>query len=159
MYETPILFKRFKMKPGRLRSGKISNLIPFELEKDRKEMTEEKKVMRWTIKGSPASPGITEGLAVVITSYMDFKRLENDTILVCPNASPVLTTVFPKIKGLVTDCGGMLASAAHIVREYGIPAVVGTSTATESIKDGDVIRVDGTNGCVLIVTGAQQQAC
>ena len=159
MYETSILFKRFKMKPGRLRSGKISNLIPFELKKQRKEMTDEKEVMRWTIKGSPASPGITEGLAVVITSYTDFKRLENDTILVCPNASPGITIVFSKIKGLVTDCGGMLASAAHIVREYGIPAVVGTSTATESIKDGDVIRVDGTNGCVSIVTRAQQHAC
>jgi len=120
MHKTSILFKRFKMKPGRLRSGKISNLIPFELKKQRKEMTGEKEVMRWTIKGSPASPGITEGLAVVITSYTDFKRLENDTILVCPNASPGITIVF---------------------------------------KDGDVIRVDGTNGCVSIVTRAQQHAC
>ena len=75
-----------------------------------------------------------------------------------PHASPVLTPVLPKIKGLVTDTGGLLAPAATIAREYGIPVVVGTSVATDSINDGDVIRVDGTNGRVLIIKMAQRYA-
>ena len=78
--------------------------------------------------------------------------------MVYPFASPELTFIFPKIKGLVTDFGGLLAPAATIAREYGIPAVVGTSTATESINNGDVIRVDGTSGRVRIVARAQRHA-
>ena len=81
-----------------------------------------------------------------------------ETILVCPHASPVLTPVLPKIKGLVTDTGGLLAPAATIAREYGIPMVLGTSVATASINEGDVIRVDGTSGRIMIITRAQRYA-
>jgi pyruvate,water dikinase len=81
-----------------------------------------------------------------------------ETILVYPHASPVLTPVLPKIKGLVTDTGGLLAPAATIAREYGIPAVVGTSAATDVIDDDDVIRVDGTNGRIMIITRGQRYA-
>lgn len=118
MNETSKHFKGFNKKPSRFGSGKISNLILFELKKQRKQMACEKEAIGWAIKGSPASLGVTVGLAVVITSHEDFKRIEIDTILVCPNASPELTPVFPKIKGLVTDTGGMLAFAATIAREY-----------------------------------------
>ena len=70
----------------------------------------------------------------------------------CPYTSPAWTPIFPKIRGVVTDSGGMLTHAAITAREYGIPAVVGTWVATSSIKDGDIIRVDGTNGVVEIVS-------
>jgi len=66
--------------------------------------------------------------------------------------APTLTAIFPKIKAIVTDHGGILASAATIAREYGIPAVVGTLVATESINDGDIIGVNGTVGRVEIVS-------
>jgi phosphohistidine swiveling domain-containing protein len=97
-------------------------------------------------------------LATVITSHEDLLTIIPDTILVYPHASPVLTPVLQKIKGLVTDTGGLLTSAATIAREHGIPVVVGTSTATDVIDDGDVIRVDGTNGRVLIIKMAQRYA-
>ena len=97
-------------------------------------------------------------MATVIASNEDLLTIIPDTILVYPHASPVLTPVLPKIKGLVTDTGGLLAPAATIAREYGIPVVVGTSVATDSINDGDVIRVDGTNGRVLIIKMAQRYA-
>ena len=66
--------------------------------------------------------------------------------------SPDLTAVFPEIKAIVTDYGSKLAYATTIAREYGIPAVVGTLVATELINDGDIIRVNGTDGCVEIVS-------
>jgi pyruvate, water dikinase len=145
-------------KPVGLRSGRVLELIVFELAKKRREMIGDKEPMGWTIKGSPAGPGVTEGLATVIASNEDLLTIIPDTILVYPHASPVLTPVLPKIKGLVTDTGGLLAPAATIAREYGIPVVVGTSVATDSINDGDVIRVDGTNGRVLIIKMAQRYA-
>jgi len=158
MKEASNHFKGPVKKPTKLGSGKIFDLIIFELAKQRKEMAGEKEEMVWTIKGSPAAPGVTEGLATVITRHEDLMRIKTDTILVYPHASPVLTPVLPKIKGLVTDTGGLLAPAATIAREYGIPVVVGTSTATASINDGDVIRVDGTNGRVMIIARTQQRA-
>lgn len=119
------------------------------------EWPDEKVVAGRTFKGIPASPGVIEGLATVITGHKDLLRIKTDTILVYPYMSPELTTIFPKIKGVVTDHGGKLASAATIAREYGIPAVIGIPTATESINDGDIIRVDGTEGHVEIISRAQ----
>jgi phosphoenolpyruvate synthase/pyruvate phosphate dikinase len=119
------------------------------------EWPDEKVVAGRTFKGIPASPGVIEGQATVITDHTDFLKIKTDTILVCPYMSPELTTIFPWIKGVVTDHGGKLASAATIAREYGIPAVAGTLTATESINDGDIIRVDGTEGHVEIISPAR----
>ncbi|MEE4264262.1 MAG: PEP-utilizing enzyme [Desulfobacteraceae bacterium] len=145
-------------KPVGLRSGRVFKLIVFELAKKRKELIGDKETMGWAIKGSPTGPGVTEGLATVITCNEDLPTIMPDTILVYPHASPVLTPVLPKIKGLVTDNGGLLAPAATIAREYEIPVVVGTSVATDSINDGDVIRVDGTNGRIKIITRAHRYA-
>ncbi|MDP7601460.1 MAG: PEP-utilizing enzyme, partial [Rhodospirillales bacterium] len=72
-------------------------------------------------------------------------------ILVCPYTGTAWTPLFLKIGGVVTDTGGMLTHAAIAAREYGIPAVVGTWTATNSIRNGDIIRLDGDNGVVEII--------
>ena len=151
-------FNRPSKKKFELRPGRTFKLIVFELAKQRKELIGEKEAMGWTIQGSPGGPGVTEGLATVITSHEDLLTIIPDTILVYPHASSVLTPVLQKIKGLVTDTGGLLTSAATIAREHGIPVVVGTSTATDVIDDGDVIRVDGTNGRIMIITRAQGYA-
>jgi len=115
-------------------------------------ISEEGAKVRGTFKGSPAAPGVIEGPTTVITGYKELQRITPGTILVCPHMSPELTVVFPEIKAIVTDHGGMLASAATIAREYGIPAVVGTLVATEFINGGDIIRVNGTEGRVEIVS-------
>jgi phosphoenolpyruvate synthase/pyruvate phosphate dikinase len=158
MHDSSRLFKGYNRKPGRIGSGINSNLILFDLKEQRKQMACEKGATGWTIKGSAAAPGVTQGLATVITCNEDLLTIKPDTILVYPHASPVLTPVLPKIKGLVTDTGGLLTPAATIAREHGIPVVVGTSTATDVIDDGDVIRVDGTNGRVMIIARAQKHA-
>ena len=158
MKEASNLFEEPVKKPAGLGSGKTFKVIIFELAKQRKEIAGEEEERGWVIKGTPAVHGVTEGLAKVITCPEDLVRLKAVSILVYPFASPELTPIFPKVKGLVTDFGGLLAPVATIAREHGIPAVVGTSNATESISDGDVIRVDGTNGCVRIVARAQRHA-
>jgi pyruvate,water dikinase len=102
------------------------------------------------IEGFPGAPGVIEGAARVVTDHKEFPKLKAGDILVCPYTSTAWTPIFPKIKGVVTDSGGMLTHAAITAREYGIPAVVGTWVATTTIKDGDIIRIDGTNGVVEI---------
>jgi pyruvate,water dikinase len=76
-------------------------------------------------------------------------------ILVCPYTGTAWTPLFVKIGGAVTDTGGMLTHAAIAAREYGIPAVVGTWNATNSINDGDTIKIDGNVGIVEVIKRAK----
>jgi pyruvate,water dikinase len=66
--------------------------------------------------------------------------------------NPAWVVLFTKITGLVTDAGGTVSHPAVVAREFGIPAVVGTSNATERIKTGDRVRVNGSTGVVEILT-------
>ena len=97
---------------------------------------------------------MVEGPARVVTDYKDFQKVQVGEILVCPYTGTAWTPLFVKIAAVVTDTGGMLTHAAIAAREYGIPAVVGTWNATNSINDGDIIRVDGSAGIVEILKRA-----
>lgn len=105
--------------------------------------------------GFPGAPGVVEGIARVIFGYEGFQEVQPDEILVAPFTTPAWTPLFSKIKGVVTDSGGMLAHAAICAREYNIPAVVGTITrgarVTEYVKTGQRIRIDGTNGIAEVI--------
>jgi pyruvate,water dikinase len=103
------------------------------------------------VRGFAASPGIVEGVARVLMSVNDIGQIEAGEILVCPVTAPSWGPVFGKIKAAVSDIGGMMSHAAIVAREYGMPAVVGTGTATQKIKTGDHIRVDGDQGVVTIL--------
>jgi pyruvate,water dikinase len=103
------------------------------------------------LEGFPGSPGVVEGAARVVMDYPDFQRVKPGEILVCPYTGTAWTPLFVKIAGVVTDTGGMLTHAAIAAREYNIPAVVGTWNATNSINDGDIIRVDGDAGTVDVI--------
>jgi pyruvate,water dikinase len=103
------------------------------------------------ISGLAVSPGVYEGTAKVILSTRDFDRLEKGDILVTKNTSAGFNVVLPIIGALVTDRGGILSHAAIVSREFGIPGVVGTKNASQLIKDGDKIRVDGDSGEVDIL--------
>ncbi|WP_054749669.1 phosphoenolpyruvate synthase [Ruminiclostridium josui] len=95
--------------------------------------------------GLPVSGGVVEGRARVI---LDMKNadLEEGDILVTAFTDPSWTPLFVSIKGLVTEVGGMMTHGAVIAREYGLPAVIGVENATQLIKDGERIRVNGTEG-------------
>jgi len=103
------------------------------------------------LEGFPGSPGVVEGPARVVTDYKDFQKVKAGEILVCPYTGTAWTPLFVKIGGVVTDTGGMLTHAAIAAREYGIPAVVGTWNATNSINDNDIIRIDGNVGLVEVL--------
>lgn len=100
--------------------------------------------------GLAVSSGLIEGRARVIVNMED-ANLEEGDILVTPFTDPSWTPLFVSIKGLVTEVGGLMTHGAVIAREYGLPAVVGVENATKLIKDGQRIRVHGTEGYVEIL--------
>lgn len=102
--------------------------------------------------GIPVSAGSIEGRARVVLKLED-ASVEAGDILVTPFTDPSWTPVFVSIKGLVTEVGGMMTHGAVIAREYGLPAVVGVDNATRLIKDGQRIRINGTEGYVEILSG------
>jgi rifampicin phosphotransferase len=102
------------------------------------------------IVGLPVSSGVIEGRARVILNMED-ADLEDGDILVTSFTDPSWTPLFVSIKGLVTEVGGLMTHGAVIAREYGLPAVVGVENATKLIKDGQRIRVNGTEGYVEIL--------
>ncbi|BBO85978.1 hypothetical protein DSCO28_65440 [Desulfosarcina ovata subsp. sediminis] len=106
------------------------------------------------LEGFPGAPGVVEGKARVVLDYQDFQKVEAGEILVCPYTGTAWTPLFVKIGGVVTDTGGMLTHAAIAAREYNIPAVVGTWNATNSINDGDSVRIDGNVGVVEVIARA-----
>ncbi|TQR46503.1 phosphoenolpyruvate synthase [Paenibacillus popilliae] len=99
------------------------------------------------IVGLPVSSGVIEGRARVIMNMED-ADLEDGDILVTAFTDPSWTPLFVSIKGLVTEVGGLMTHGAVIAREYGLPAVVGVENATKLIKDGQRIRVHGTEGYI-----------
>ena len=104
-----------------------------------------------TLTGFAASPGVVEGSARVVLDLQALGELEPGEILVAPVTSPSWTPVFGKIAAAVSDIGGIMSHAAIVSREYGLPAVVGTGTATSRIRTGDRLRVDGDAGTVTIL--------
>lgn len=97
--------------------------------------------------GLAVSAGVIEGRARVIVNMAEADLAEGD-ILVTSFTDPSWTPLFVSIKGLVTEVGGLMTHGAVIAREYGLPAVVGVENATKLIKDGQRIRVNGTEGYV-----------
>jgi phosphoenolpyruvate synthase/pyruvate phosphate dikinase len=100
--------------------------------------------------GLAVSSGVIEGRARVIVNMQD-ANLEAGDILVTSFTDPSWTPLFVSIKGLVTEVGGLMTHGAVIAREYGLPAVVGVENAIKLIRDGQRIRVNGTDGYVEIL--------
>ncbi|WP_025145345.1 phosphoenolpyruvate synthase [Pedobacter jeongneungensis] len=102
------------------------------------------------IVGLAVSTGVIEGRARVILNIED-ADLEDGDILVTTFTDPSWTPLFVSIKGLITEVGGLMTHGAVIAREYGLPAVVGVENATRLIKDGQRIRVNGTEGYIEMI--------
>jgi pyruvate,water dikinase len=108
------------------------------------------------IEGIAGSPGTIEGTARVVLTVDEFDGVRDGDILVCQMTNPAWVVLFTKIAGLVTDTGGTTSHPAVLSREFGIPAVIGTSLATKRIRTGDRIRVDGSAGRVEILSGTAE---
>jgi phosphoenolpyruvate synthase/pyruvate phosphate dikinase len=100
--------------------------------------------------GLPVSAGTIEGRARVVFEMAE-AQLEPGDILITAYTDPSWTPLFVSIKGLVTEVGGLMTHGAVIAREYGLPAVIGVEHATRRIRDGQRIRVHGTEGYVEIL--------
>lgn len=103
-----------------------------------------------TITGSPVSPGVVEGIVHVVFEP-NTTQLTPGEIMVCPGTDPAWTPLFMTAGGLITEVGGMMTHGSVVAREYGIPAVVGVHQATQRLKDGQRIRLDGTTGQIVVL--------
>ncbi|MDI9949934.1 MULTISPECIES: PEP/pyruvate-binding domain-containing protein [unclassified Rhodococcus (in: high G+C Gram-positive bacteria)] len=98
--------------------------------------------------GVAASPGTAAGPARIIGSLDDFARFRSGDVLVCRTTSPAWTPLLARACAVVTETGGMLAHAAIVAREFGIPAVLAAAGAMTTLTEGRRVRVDGTHGHV-----------
>lgn len=103
------------------------------------------------ISGTPACRGSAQGRACIAFDKEHFHKIKKGDILVTTMTTPEFIEVAHLISGLITDRGGVVCHAAILAREFGIPCVVGCLTATETIKDGDHIRLDAISGIVVSV--------
>ncbi|MGB9903922.1 MAG: PEP-utilizing enzyme, partial [Desulfotomaculales bacterium] len=108
------------------------------------------KIPEGALPGIPVSSGTVEGRARVVFDFAD-AAVEDGDILVTRFTDPSWTPLFVSVRGLVTEVGGVMTHGAVIAREYGLPAVVGVDNATKLIKDGQRIRVNGTEGYVEVL--------
>lgn len=104
-----------------------------------------------TLAGYAGSPGKVSGTVKVIRTLDEAGKLAKGDILVTETTAPAWTPLFATAAAIVTDAGGVLSHCAVVAREYAIPAVVGTYTATHRLQDGMRVEVDGENGLVRII--------
>lgn len=102
------------------------------------------------IQGMPASRGKTVGIVCVVRDEKDFVKFQKGNVLVSKMTNPMFTPLISLASAVVTDIGSTLSHAAIVSREYGIPCIVGTKTATADLQDGDLVEVDADNGIVKI---------
>ena len=103
------------------------------------------------LRGVAASPGKARGRARVVTAPEDLHEVQTGEILVCRVTAPSWAPVFSRLAAAVSDVGGIMAHTAIVSREYGLPAVVGTGFATQRVKTGQLIEVDGNEGTVRVL--------
>jgi phosphohistidine swiveling domain-containing protein len=102
------------------------------------------------LKGIAASPGSVTGKARVISGPNEFAQMQQGEILVARITTPAWTPLFALAAGVVTDVGGPLSHSSIVAREYRIPAVLGTGAATERLRTGQHVTVDGDAGIVTL---------
>ena len=107
------------------------------------------------LRGVAASPGKVSGTARIVTDPRDLHEIQRGDILVCRITAPSWAPVFSRLSAAVSDVGGIMAHTAIVSREYGLPAVVGTGFATQRIRNGQTIEVDGDNGVVRVLEEAR----
>lgn len=100
------------------------------------------------IKGVPASAGTRRGPARLVRGAQDFAKLQPGDVLVCRSSNVSWVPLFTVATAIVTDVGGALSHAAVVAREFGVPAVVGCSIALDTLRDGELIEVNGDRGTV-----------
>ncbi|MGK2852749.1 MAG: phosphoenolpyruvate synthase, partial [Microbacteriaceae bacterium] len=112
-------------------------------------VTEAAPVGTVLLRGLPAAPGRVTGRVRILQSPADGDRLQAGEILVAPMTNPDWVPTLRRAAAVVTDGGGMTCHAAIVARELRVPAIVGTRTATTTLRDGELVTVDGAKGEIL----------
>lgn len=100
------------------------------------------------LKGRSANYGLVRGLARIIITKEDFRKMKKGDILVTQMTRPEFTPILSRAAAIVTDEGGLTCHAAIVSREMNIPCVIGTQVATSVLKNGDKIEVDAYKGII-----------
>lgn len=111
----------------------------------------EENKLKNKIIGNPAKEGKITGKARLILENSQLDKIREGDIIITPMTTPDFIPYLDKIKGIVTDEGGLLCHAAIIAREFNIPCIVGTENATSTIKDNDLIELNAYTGEVKII--------
>lgn len=106
------------------------------------------KINEKEIKGQMAYKGLVQGKVYIAENEEEFKNIPENCILICSMTRYNIVPYMKKVKGIVTDQGGITCHAAIISRELKVPTIVGTRKATEVFKTGDIVEVDATHGVV-----------
>lgn len=110
------------------------------------------KNKKFILRGIPASPGVAVGTAkIVFSSSEAFEKISDNDILVTPMTDPQYVIPMIKSRGIITNFGGVLCHAAIVARELGKPCIVGTKIATDVIKEGQKILMDGEKGEIYLL--------
>lgn len=99
--------------------------------------------------GTPASPGIGTGIVKILKGPKEISKIKIGDVLVAKMTSPDYVPAMKKASAIITNEGGMTSHAAIVSRELGIPCIVGTKKATEILKEGTVVSVDGAQGNIF----------
>jgi phosphohistidine swiveling domain-containing protein len=102
--------------------------------------------------GVPLSAGVAEGPALVLERPELAGAPPEGFVLVCPSTDPAWVPLFVRATALVMETGGVLSHGAIVAREFGLPAVAGLPGITRQIRTGDVVRVDGARGTVVVIS-------
>lgn len=114
---------------------------------EKEEVAETGKIL---IKGLGASPGLATGEVKIVSNEKDISKVKEGDVLVAVMTTPDMVPAMKRASAIVTDEGGMTCHAAIVSRELGVPAVVGTKSATKVLKDGMLVTVDGEKGIVYL---------
>jgi pyruvate,water dikinase len=111
---------------------------------------------RTTVDGVAVGGGlVTARVRVIIDPDED--DLEEGEILVCRNTDPSWTALFHLAGGIAVDMGGHMSHGAIVARELGLPCVTSTVDGTRALRTGDLVRLDGDNGTIEILEGANDK--
>ncbi|MFC0675913.1 PEP/pyruvate-binding domain-containing protein [Brachybacterium hainanense] len=101
-----------------------------------------------SLRGIGGSGGVVTARVRVLAGPEEFREFRRGEILVAAITTPAWTPLFAMAAGVVTDVGGPLSHSSIVAREYGVPAVLGTGSATRTLRTGQLVTVDGGAGTV-----------
>jgi pyruvate,water dikinase len=151
------LWQRQRRLTAPLTLGRPAPLIGDVIDRAVQQARGATQIPEGALVGHPASAGRATGPVHIVHGPDDFARFADGNVLVAKATAPAWTPLFAHAAAVITDGGTLAAHASLVAREYGIPAVVGTGNATQQLRTGQLVTVDGTTGVVTVDTHAGPQ--